>query len=245
MRGGPHRQKTRYAGLLHVALAVQNELVNFGLASCRFSSWKLSFGRASSGMPLYGLVPQRSWVGKNFGEIFRPPRPLLRSPLRGGALPGPPDPPGDPPPPGPTPKKGSPLPARKNAKKGEKRGPNMPEMGFLGAKMAIFGRNLHFFDEFSKVSGELCREKNAPRRLLSAGEKPANLYSTKCRFFGPPPPPGGYQCTECTSRGSRGPSPPRTRPSAVPTFAPRAPSTCWMSILLKKLILIIFFININ
>jgi len=160
--------------------------------------------------------------GKNFREIFYTP-PAAFGPLGGGALPGHPRPPGDPPPPGPTPKKGSPLPARKNAKKGRKMAPNMPKMGFLGAKMAIFGRNLHFFEQFSKVSGELCREKNAPRRLLSAGEKPANLYSTKCRFFGPPPPPWGVPVHRVHLPRVPGALPPRTRPSAVPTFAPRAP----------------------
>ena len=160
---------------------------------------------------------------KNHRDFFSPPPGVsLREPSRGG----PPTPPRDPPWGGSPPKKGSPLPGRKNAKKREKRGPNMRKMGFLGPKMAIFGHFLHFFDKKWKVSGELCREKNGLQASLSAGEKPANLYSTKCRFFGPPPPPGGYQCTECTSRGSRGPSPPRTRPSAVPTFAPRAPFAC-------------------
>ena len=182
----------------------------------------------------------RAFFYKNLNaEIFTPP--AACGPLRGEALPGPP---GDPPLGGSPPKKGSPLPRGISRQNSRKRGRNRAKMGFFGGFSPQKCRNLHFFDKFSKVSGELCREKNAPRRLLSAVQKPANLYSTKCRFFGPPPPPGGYQCTECTSRGSRGPSPPRTRPSAVPTFAPRAPSTCWMSILLKKLILIIFFINI-
>ena len=159
----------------------------------------------------YGSVPQLRWDRKKnyffFAKKLRvfldPPVRSSGAPCQGGLCPDPRDPPlgGSPP------KKGSPLPRAFFAKKREKRGPNMPKMGFLGPKMAIFGRNLHFFDKFSKVSGELCREKNAPRRLLSAVQKPANLYSTKCRFFGPPPPPGGYQCTECTSRGSRGPSP--------------------------------------
>jgi len=140
---------------------------------------------------------------KNLRDFLDPPVRSSGAPWKGGLCPDPRDPPlgGSPP------KKGSPLPARKIAKKVQFWGPNMPKMGILGPKMAIFGRNLHFFDKFSKVSGELCREKNALRRRLSAVQKPANLYSTKCRFFGPPPPPGGYQCTECTSRGSRGPSP--------------------------------------
>ena len=140
---------------------------------------------------------------KTSGFFDTPPVRSSGAPSRGGSA----RTPGDPPLGGSPPKKGSPLPARKIAKKVQFWGPNMPKMGILGPKMAIFGRILTIFDKFSKPSGELCREKNALRRRLSAVQKPANLYSTKCRFFGPPPPPGGYQCTECTSRGSRGPSP--------------------------------------
>ena len=175
-------------------------------------------------------MPQSSWVVRKFiGEfwekseaIFHTPPSALRAPSRGGSA----RTPGDPPLGGSPPKKGSPLPRGISRQNSRKRGRNRAKMGFFGGFSPQKCRNLHFFDKFSKVSGELCREKNAPRRRLSAVQKPANLYSTKCRFFGPPPPPGGYQCTECTSRGSRGPSPPRTRPSAVPTFAPRAPFAC-------------------
>jgi hypothetical protein len=49
----------------------------------------------------------------------------------------------------------------------------------------------HFFVKivfFSKRSGELCKSKNAPQGVLSAWQNPANLYSTKCRIFGPHPP---------------------------------------------------------
>jgi hypothetical protein len=135
--------------------------------------------------------------------FYHPPVRSSGAPSEGGLCPDPPTPL----PRGTPPKKGSPLPRAILAKKGEKRGPNMPKMGFLGGFLAIFGRFFPFFDKKLKTSRELCREKNAPRRRLSAGEKPANLYSTKCRFFGPPPPPGGYQCTRVPSRGSRGPSP--------------------------------------
>ena len=115
------------------------------------------------------------------------------------------------------------LPARKIAKTGQLWGPNMPKMGILGPKMAIFGRNLHFFDKFSKVSGELCREKNAPRRRLSAVQKPANLYSTKCRFFGPPPPPPGVPVHRVHLPRGPGAPPPKT---PCPRTAPavRSPS---------------------
>jgi hypothetical protein len=53
-------------------------------------------------------------------------------------------------------------------------------------------KNAHFFVKivfFSKRSGELCKSKNAPQGVLSAWQKPANLYSTKCRIFGAHPPP--------------------------------------------------------
>ena len=159
---------------------------------------------------------------ENFREkseaIFHTPPSALRAPSRGGSA----RTPGDPPLGGSPPKKGSPLPRRISRQNSRKRGRNRAKMGFFGGFSPQKCRNLHFFDKFSKVSGELCREKNAPRRLLSAVQKPANLYSTKCRFFGPPPPPGGYQCTECTSRGVPGPRPPKPRPSATPVA--RSPS---------------------
>ena len=136
-------------------------------------------------------------------EIFHTPPSALRAPSRGGSA----RTPGGPPSRGTPPKKGSPLPPRISRQNSPKKGRNRAKMGIFGG---FWPQNVHFFvifEKFSKVSGELCREKNALRRRLSAVQKPANLYSTKCRFFGPPPPPGGYQCTECTSRGSRGPSP--------------------------------------
>src|SRR6187551_950694 len=110
------------------------------------------------------------------------------------------------------PKKGSPLPPEKSRQKVQKRGQNRGKMGFLGPKMCQNVHILHIFDKKSKTSGELCRRKNAPQPPLSAVQKPANLYSTKCRFFGPPPPPGGYQWTRVHSRGGfRGP--PRNPPA--------------------------------
>ena len=151
-------------------------------------------------------------------EIFHTPPSALRAPSRGGSArtPGPPLPGGSPR------KKGSPLPRGISRQNSRKRGRNRAKMGFFGGFSPQKCRNLHDFDKFSKPSGELCREKNALRRRLSAVQKPANLYSTKCRFFGPPPPPGGYQCTECTSRGVPGPRPPKPRPSATPVA--RSPS---------------------
>src|SRR6187551_1444101 len=133
------------------------------------------------------------------------------------------------PPPGGPPKKGSPLPRGISRKKVQKRGQNRGKMGFLGPKMCQNVHILHIFDKKSKTSGELCRRKNAPQPPLSAVQKPANLYSTKCRFFGPPPPPGGYQWTRVHSRGGfRGPprnppaqaAPPRSHPVRLSRCGP-------------------------
>ena len=120
------------------------------------------------------------------------------------------------PPPGGPPKKGSPLPRGISRKKVQKRGQNRGKMGFLGPKMCQNVHFLHIFDKKSKTSGELCRRKNAPQPPLSAVQKPANLYSTKCRFFGPPPPPGGYQWTRVHSRGGFGGTPPNPPAQAAP-----------------------------
>src|SRR6187431_1742587 len=124
------------------------------------------------------------------------------------------------------PKKGSPLPRGISRKKVQKRGQNRGKMGFLGPKMCQNVHFLHIFDKKSKTSGELCRRKNAPQPPLSAVQKPANLYSTKCRFFGPPPPPGGYQWTRVHSRGVFGGPPEIPCPSSAPAHAPRAPFAC-------------------
>ena len=130
------------------------------------------------------------------------------------------------PPPGGPPKKGSPLPRGISRKKVQKRGQNRGKMGFLGPKMCQNVHFLHIFDKKSKTSGELCRRKNAPQPPLSAVQKPANLYSTKCRFFGPPPPPGGYQWTRVHSRGVFGDPPEIPCPNCAPAHAPRAPFAC-------------------
>ena len=85
---------------------------------------------------------------------------------------------------------------------------------------------MHIFAKFRKFSlftGGVCSSKNAPRRRLSAVQKPANLYSTKCRFFGPPPPPPGVPVHESAlPRGFWG-TPPKspTQPQA-PLHAPGA-----------------------
>src|SRR6187431_659966 len=131
------------------------------------------------------------------------------------------------PPPGGPPKKGSPPPRGISRKKVQKRGQNRGKMGFLGPKMCQNVHFLHIFDKKSKTSGELCRRKNAPQPPLSAVQKPANLYSTKCRFFGPPPPPWGVPVDESPlPRGFSGTPPKSPCPSVSPDTAPRAPFAC-------------------
>jgi hypothetical protein len=77
--------------------------------------------------------------GEKILEKFFTPPGVSSGTLEGDSVHAPPPRPRRPPPPGPTPKKGSPLPRAFFAKKGEKRGPNMPKMGFLGGFWGIFG----------------------------------------------------------------------------------------------------------
>ena len=106
--------------------------------------------------------------GKKTSGFFYTPPSALRAPSRGGSA----RTPGDPPLGGSPPKKGSPLPRGISRQNSRKRGRNRAKMGFFGGFSPQKCRNLHFFDKFSKVSGELCREKNALRRRLSAVQKP-------------------------------------------------------------------------
>jgi len=54
---------------------------------------------------------------------------------------------------------------------------------------------------------------------LSAWRKPANLYSTKCRFFGPTP-PSGDTVVETTPRTAFWGDPPKTPPTRGPRRRP-------------------------
>src|SRR6188768_3614120 len=84
---------------------------------------------------------------KTFGVFYRPPRPLLRSPLPGGALPGPP---GTPPWGGPPQKRGRPSPREKSRKKGEIWGPICEKWGFWGQKWPFSGEICTFLSNFQK-----------------------------------------------------------------------------------------------
>lgn len=66
-------------------------------------------------------------------------------------------------------------------------------VAFFGVFWPIFG---HFWPKSRKNAfsvGGVCYEKNARQGLSSAWQKPANLYSTKCRIFGIWPPVGGHR----------------------------------------------------
>ena len=178
-------------------------------------------------MPVMARCPNRVGSEKKFLEFFfykktlsffvtpptRPPGP----PAQGGAPPAPAAARrrGDPR------KRGRPSRAEFRAKKCEKSAKIGVKWGFWGVKSAKNVHFLHIFDKKSKTTGELCRQKNAPQPPLSAVQKPANLYSTKCRFFGPPPPPGGYQCTRVHSRGVFGGPPQNPLPKQRPRARPR------------------------
>ena len=76
---------------------------------------------------------------KKTSGFFRPPRPLLRSPLEGGALPGPPGPPLG----GVPPKKGVAPPRAKKREKTRKKGAQYAKNGVFG------GKNGHFRAKFA------------------------------------------------------------------------------------------------
>ena len=75
-----------------------------------------------------------------------------------------------------------------------------PKMAFFLKKRAFFGVFWPIFGHFWPKSrknvfsvGGVCYEKNTRQGLSSAWQKPANLYSTKCRIFGIWPPVGGHR----------------------------------------------------
>ena len=79
-------------------------------------------------------------------------------------------------------------------------------------------KNVHFLSFFAKndahpptgfalklrktgvTTPDMAARKTCLQGRLSPGKKPANLYSTKCRFFAASP-YRGSQCTECTPSG--------------------------------------------
>jgi hypothetical protein len=75
-----------------------------------------------------------------------------------------------------------------------------PFLHFPRRKVGIFDQfvheNAHFWHTF-------CGHSSRPRRSVSVGKKPANLYSTKCRIFGPRTPPPVAPWWDTSSRRPR------------------------------------------
>ena len=76
---------------------------------------------------------------------------------------------------------------------------NRPKSGVFGPKKHTFFLKTVFF---WLLSTSIAPGKKHAQGVLSAWKKPANLYSTKCRIFGPPPPRAQH----------RGGTPPSRRP---------------------------------
>jgi hypothetical protein len=80
------------------------------------------------------------------------------------------------------------------------------KMGFLGEKACIFGQFVH---NFAQKWPLFCGHSPPLQGCQSVGKKPANLYSTKCRIFGPRTPPPVAPWWDTSSRrpptGSRRP----------------------------------------
>jgi hypothetical protein len=77
---------------------------------------------------------------------------------------------------------------------------------FPGRKVGIFDRFVHEIAHFWHL---FCGHSSRPMGCQSVGKKPANLYSTKCRIFGPRTPPPVAPWWDTSSRrphtGSRTP----------------------------------------
>ena len=83
---------------------------------------------------------------------------------------------------------------------------NVQKMAFLGEKACIFGQFVH---NFAQKWPLFCGHSPPLQGCQSVGKKPANLYSTKCRIFGPRTPPPVAPWWDTSSRrpptGSRRP----------------------------------------
>jgi hypothetical protein len=89
-------------------------------------------------------------------------------------------------------------------------------MGFLGEKACIFGQFVH---NFAQKWPLFCGHSPPLQGCQSVGKKPANLYSTKCRIFGPRTPPA---CG--TVVGHQFPTPSHGLPTPV---LPKTRKTCF------------------
>jgi len=77
---------------------------------------------------------------------------------------------------------------------------NVQKMGFLGEKACIFGQFVH---NFAQKWPLFCGHSPPLQGCQSVGKKPANLYSTKCRIFGPRTPPPVAPWWDTSSRRPR------------------------------------------
>jgi hypothetical protein len=71
---------------------------------------------------------------------------------------------------------------------------------FPGRKAGIFDRFVHEIAHFWHL---FCGHSSRPMGCQSVGKKPANLYSTKCRIFGPRTPPPVAPWWDTSSRRPR------------------------------------------
>jgi hypothetical protein len=94
---------------------------------------------------------------------------------------------------------------------------NVQKMAFLGEKACIFGQFVH---NFAQKWPLFCGHSPPLQGCQSVGKKPANLYSTKCRIFGPRTPPPVAPWWDTSSRrpptGSRRPFWPKSKKSIFP-----------------------------
>ena len=111
---------------------------------------------------------------------------------------------------------GLPPPCAKTPKNGRK-------MRFLGEKVRKNGHFWHFRAKSFLKLRNFDKHSSPFKGGICAVQNPANLYSTKCRIFGPPPPPPGAPWWDTTPR--RPPTASRSRKNPLsakrPFFATR------------------------
>ena len=105
---------------------------------------------------------------------------------------------------------GSTPPCAKTPKNGRK-------MRFLGEKVQKNGHFWHFRAKSFLKLRNFDKHSSPFKGGICAVQNPANLYSTKCRIFGPPPPPPGAPWWDTTPR--RPPRPPGAGKTPFPRKA--------------------------
>ena len=100
---------------------------------------------------------------------------------------------------------------------------NRRKMRFLGEKVRKNGHFWHFRAKSFLKLRNFDKHSSPFKGGICAVQNPANLYSTKCRIFGPPPPPPGAPWWDTTPR--RPPTASRSRKNPLsakrPFFATR------------------------